>query len=156
QVTRTAVATSTLAASYNATITDMVGSQIGSGLDLSAFGIHGTAMLQVGEKTTANTTMQLSFSQSVTPTSQTSIHVPGVIDDHHGLTHPVDGSPLPFQPNVNVYMDTIFGGYMYQDNCVLPNGTPAYAPTPTPVGLPVLSGDATSVTATGTVDGTRS
>jgi hypothetical protein len=112
-ITRSGTLTTGGNTTFTATVTDLVGSTFGAGIDLKLFGIGGDLKLEGGESTTNAMDMNLTLTESVTATNQTSTEIDGVFDDHHGMKN--DGSFLAYRPHVVVYVDQMFGSFMFQD-----------------------------------------
>ena len=61
----------------------------------------------------ANEMKWVTLQSSLTATAQSSTSIKGALDDHHGLKG--DENFLPQRARVEVYQDTLFGTFMFQD-----------------------------------------
>lgn len=105
--------TVTRVGSYNAAVTDVLTSQGTGGINLGIFGISGSDTFQSAETKTTSTDWTVTLQSSYTATAQSSTSITGSFDDRHGLGG--SGSFLPYRPHVEVYKDTVFGSFMFQD-----------------------------------------
>lgn len=112
-ITYASTAAVTSVGSYTATVTDVLSSQGTATISLGLFGISGSDKLDNTETTTSSTDWTVTLQSSFTATAQSSTSLTGALDDHHGLKG--DGSFLPARPHVEVYQDTLFGSFMFQD-----------------------------------------
>lgn len=93
--------------SYTSEVTDVLGSAGTIGLDLKIFGISGNDTIQSGETITKSTDWTVTVQSSFTATAQSSTSISGNLDDHH--------PSLAARPHVQVFQDTLFGSFLFQD-----------------------------------------
>jgi hypothetical protein len=98
---------------YNASITDVLGSSGSLGGGLKIFGVNGSDKLEGGETVTKSTEWAVTLQTSYTATAQSSTSITGILDDHHGLNG--DGNFLPNRPHVEIYRDNLFGSFVFVD-----------------------------------------
>jgi hypothetical protein len=110
-------------------VTHAWGSQSSFNFGESIFGVLGGTVTQgQSEQRTETAEIRGTFSQanSVNQTSSTVAQVTlNDVDVTSGCAMPACHLPLPVRPSVNVYVDKMFGGFMFQD---------PGAPPPTPLG----------------------
>jgi len=81
-------------------------------IDLKLFGLSGTDEIDNAESTTKSTDWTVTLQSSFTATAQSSTSISGNLDDHHGLG---GTAALPARPHVQVFQDTLFGSFLFQD-----------------------------------------
>jgi hypothetical protein len=112
-------------ATYNATVTNTIGFSWSSGLTLSykyeefglALGFSKDTTLTVGSKTTTGTSVQTTFSSSTVATDTNATQIEGDFADDHDFDIPdcQQHSVNCYHPSVRVFLDELFGSYMFQD-----------------------------------------
>jgi hypothetical protein len=112
------------------TVTDVWGSSVGGGLSVGlGTGIDAKEGFTIsdGDTTTDSTDIATSYSDStaVSNSQVTSAQVTlGDLDNatpsNGGVACSACHGPMPFQQNVNVYLDRLFGSFMFQDRNVPP------------------------------------
>jgi len=130
---------------YDSTVTDTVGSNFSAGMSLKKYIGIGVSTNQ-GNSTATSTGLSIAFNDTKTTTSSVSTSITGTLDDAHGLQGDKGttfSGFLGYKPQVYVYLDKIFGSYMFQDptaRCPDENATggciPGRPPWPTVVGAP--------------------
>jgi hypothetical protein len=107
---------------YSASVEDVVSNQWSVGLSLSGF-LGDSFTLSGGEKRTTDTEAKVTYSGSTVVYAQGTTTATGKLDDVDNTDLGPNGQlacaschgPLPTQPKVNIYLDTRFGGFAYQD-----------------------------------------
>lgn len=105
-------------ATYTASVTDVMGSTWSDGLKLDLVGFSaakGGVTLQRGEQQTAGATATLTYSDSTAVTDSSATQIAGNLDDDT-VRCGTPGDPTTcYAPRVKVYLDKMFGSYMFQD-----------------------------------------
>jgi hypothetical protein len=112
-VAYSSTSTSSNIGSYTASVTDILGSTGIANIDLKLFGISGSEKIESTETITNATDWTVTLQSSFTATAQSSTTISGNLDDHHGLA---GSTALPARPHVQVYQDTLFGSFLFQDS----------------------------------------
>jgi hypothetical protein len=118
--TQTSVQTTGQGSTLSVAVSDIIGNSFAANMNLSVFGVSLGQAFQGGENTTTGAKMDLTLTESVTATAQTSTEITGVLDDHHGIPGDKGASGtgskyLGYTPRVYIYKDKLFGSYMFQD-----------------------------------------
>jgi hypothetical protein len=117
-ITYSSSTTQSTIGSYTMSITDILGSAGTGTVDLKLFGISGNDKFENSETTTKSTEWTVTLQSSFTATAQSSTSIIGNLDDHHGLAG--NGPFLSGRPHVEVYQDTLFGSFLFQDPAAPP------------------------------------
>jgi hypothetical protein len=113
-------------ATYNAGVTDVIGFSwseglnlgyqysIGSGLNV---GFSAGVTVNSGQKSTTGTSMKVQYTQSTIATDTHATEIDGVLADDHDFDTPdcQQNSGKCYQPKVRVFIDSLFGSYIFQD-----------------------------------------
>ncbi len=113
-------------------VTSVVGSQDSDGLTIggSAGSVSANDSLTVtaGDKNTSGQTIKTTFTNSTAASTQQATSINVTLNDFDNTTQGNSGqvcknchAPLPNRPTVNIYLDKLFGSFMFQD---------PYAPPP--------------------------
>ena len=113
---------------YSTTVTDTLGTNSTAGMTLNLFGATSFTAGD-GEKETYVTGITNIYSNSNAVSNQVVTIANVILNDFDNTTTSSSGGqacakchgPLPQQPAVNVYLDKIFGGFMFQDTGALPS-----------------------------------
>ena len=117
--------TTSVSATYAATITDVIGFSWSAGLTLAyqqgMYGLNagfsaGTTLTQ-GEKSTTGESMKVTYAASTIATYTNATEIDGAFGDDHDFYTPdcQQDSGKCYHPSVKVYIDELFGSYMFQD-----------------------------------------
>ncbi|HEY6305906.1 MAG TPA: hypothetical protein VI488_05525 [Candidatus Angelobacter sp.] len=134
-------------ASYQASVTNVVGFSWSDGMTLSAthsfdgmdLGISDGTTVTQGDQNTTGTQMKVTYTASTAATSTTTTQIQGTFADDHDFDTPAcqTNSAKCYTPHVNVYIDELFGSYMFSDLAAPPNPlTRELQPIPVKVPLP--------------------
>jgi hypothetical protein len=134
--------------SFNSTVTDVIGFSWSEGVTLSyqysQYGLNvgfsaGTTITQ-GEKLTTSTSMKVTYSSSTIATTTNATQIIGAFNDDHDFYTPdcQQNSGKCYRPSVTVYLDELFGSYMFQDRDAPCNPLKSYC-TPLVLGNFTLS-----------------
>jgi hypothetical protein len=124
-ITTTTTQTTIAAASYQSTVTSVVGFSWSSGLTLAAkysayglnVGISDGTTVTGGYQNTNGTQMKVSYTASTTATNTSTTTITGTLSDNHDFYTPAchADSGNCYVPEVNIYLDELFGSYMFSD-----------------------------------------
>ncbi len=149
----TSAQSTSAAASYQTTVTSVVGFSWSAGMTLgykySEYGLdlgisNGTTVKQ-GYQSTTGTQMKVNYSASAVATSTNATTITGMFSEDYDLDTPAcqTNSTNCYTPQVNVYIDELFGSYMFVDPAAAANPllqaihrtplTPAKFPVPWPI-----------------------
>jgi hypothetical protein len=134
---------------HSSSVVDVVGTSQSDGLQMSVSGntgsipAQGTEGLTItnGDKLTTETSMQVTYSDSTAVSTQETTTVQVTLNDVDNTTPGPSGNPacpkchgpLPQRPSVNIYLDRVFGGFMFQD----PRAPGPYEISTIPIHVPV-------------------
>lgn len=110
---------------YNSTVTNVIGFTWSQGVSLGyqygQYGLNvgfstGTTLTQ-GDKTTSSTSMKITYAASTVATTTTATQLTGTFSDDHDFYTPdcQQNSANCYHPHVSVFLDELFGSYMFQD-----------------------------------------
>ncbi|MFZ0964598.1 MAG: hypothetical protein WAO35_27385 [Terriglobia bacterium] len=112
-------------ASYQTTVTSVTGFSWSDGMTLSAshsfegldLGISGGTTVTNGNQATLGTQMKVTYSASTVATSTKATQITGSFADDHDFETPAchNNPDKCYTPQVNVYIDELFGSYMFSD-----------------------------------------
>jgi hypothetical protein len=112
-------------ASFNATVTNVMGFSWSAGLSLSAkqspggidLGFSNDTTLTQGEKNTTSTSMRIAYTASSTTTDSNGTQIDGNFGDDHNFNTPdcQRNTGACYTPRVRVFIDALFGSYIFQD-----------------------------------------
>jgi hypothetical protein len=139
-------------ASYQSSVTNMTGFSWSDGLTLGGdldvpiagvnglqVGISGGATLTQGTQKTTGTQMKVNYSYSTAANSTDTTQISGTFGDDHDFDTPAcqKSTDKCYTPRVKVYVDMLFGSYMFSDPDAPPNPItrPVSVKTPLPPAL---------------------
>ena len=118
-------------ASYQSTVTSVTGFSWSNGMSLNAkqsvqgldLGISGGVTVTQGNQNTLGTQMKVSYSASTVGTSTKATQISGSFADDYDFDTPAcqNNSVKCYTPQVKVYIDELFGSYMFSDPDAPPN-----------------------------------
>ena len=118
-------------ASYQSTVTGVTGFSWSNGMSLDAsesayglkLGISGGVTVTQGNQNTLGTQMKVSYSASTVGTSTKATQISGSFSDDYDFDTPAcqNKSAKCYTPQVKVYIDELFGSYMFSDPDAPPN-----------------------------------
>ena len=114
--------TGTASMEYAMTVTDTVGSSAFQGTDLNMAGTGGKFTVTNGESQTTMNQVQLTYTDSTSVRATTTTTDGATLGDEDNVYQSEQGTactechgPLPSRPQVGVYLDRVFGTFMFQD-----------------------------------------
>ena len=151
-------------ATYSTVVTDILGFSWSAGLSLAYqqglyglnLGFNASTTLTQGEKTTNGLTMKVAYSNSTVTTDTNATEIDGAFGDDHDFDTPdcQKNSGDCYTPAVHVFIDNLFGSYMFRDadapcavSCLLkpmkiPHRPPLSHPQPSAPGATTSPGRA--------------
>jgi hypothetical protein len=124
-IATTSTQSTSAAASYQSTVTSVVGFSWSSGLTLAAkysayglnVGISDGTTVTGGYQNTNGTQMKVSYTASTAATNTSTTSITGTLSDDHDFYTPAchADSGKCYVPEVNIYLDELFGSYMFSD-----------------------------------------